>query len=171
MTSRNLYLRLFFAHNGPGPYSCHFCRSDVSLEKVHVHHLDHNHSNDDPKNLVASHSGCHSRHHGKGKIFSLETRTKMSTAAMGHQNSKGHQNHKGHLHSPEVRAKIGDSQKGKIIPLEARANMSTVQMGHAVAQETRNKISESLRNNQNAKGAVRSQETRDRISTARKLRG
>lgn len=54
--------RVFIDHNGLGPHRCHFC--DVVMPKVEaVHHLDHDHSNNIPENLVASHSGCHSQYH------------------------------------------------------------------------------------------------------------
>lgn len=53
-----------------------------------THHIDENHYNDDPKNLMIIHHGCHARLHGRnkigdknpmyGKCFSEETRKRMS---------------------------------------------------------------------------------------------
>jgi len=54
---------IFFAHNGPGPYSCFFCEDEVTIDKVLIHHKDHNHDNDEAANLKAAHRACHTRYH------------------------------------------------------------------------------------------------------------
>lgn len=57
------HMRVFIDHNGLGPHRCHFC--DVVMSKIEVvHHLDHDHSNNDPTNLTAAHDACHSSYHG-----------------------------------------------------------------------------------------------------------
>jgi hypothetical protein len=60
------YREVFFAAYGFGPHSCYFCGVVVEGKLV-VHHEDHDEHNDDPKNLVACHSGCHVRHHNAEK--------------------------------------------------------------------------------------------------------
>lgn len=60
---RDLHQRLFFAHNGPGPYECFLCKQSVTIDKVTVHHDDDDHSNNDPANLRPAHHGCHTKHH------------------------------------------------------------------------------------------------------------
>lgn len=62
MASRR-HREVFFAHNGAGPWACHFCGEDVEFDAVQVHHLDEDHGNNDPSNLGASHRGCHTKHH------------------------------------------------------------------------------------------------------------
>lgn len=63
--SKKNYLMIFFAHYGPGPWVCEFCGELVLLDQLNVHHRDHDHSNNEPKNLVASHCACHASHHMK----------------------------------------------------------------------------------------------------------
>jgi 5-methylcytosine-specific restriction endonuclease McrA len=80
---RTKHREVFFAHNGPGPYPCHFCGKPVSFDEVLVHHHDDDHANNEPANLKASHHSCHSGHHGKenaGRVLgppSVETREKL----------------------------------------------------------------------------------------------
>jgi 5-methylcytosine-specific restriction endonuclease McrA len=67
--SKNNYHLIFFAYNGPGPHLCHHCHEEVlvpwldeqvfHLKMFHIHHLDGNHDNNDPANLVPVHSQCH----------------------------------------------------------------------------------------------------------------
>src|SRR6266508_3950678 len=58
---------IFTGHNGLGPWPCHVCTEPVSIDVVHVHHRDHDRSNNAPENLTAMHPGCHSRHHNPPK--------------------------------------------------------------------------------------------------------
>jgi RNA-directed DNA polymerase len=45
-------------------HSCKICGLKfVDDERVHLHHVDGNHSNWKPKNLVAIHESCHDYHH------------------------------------------------------------------------------------------------------------
>jgi 5-methylcytosine-specific restriction endonuclease McrA len=59
------YRDLFFIEHGWGPYYCWDCDECVTLENLHIHHLDHDHSNKDPENLVPMHISCHARCHAK----------------------------------------------------------------------------------------------------------
>jgi len=61
-------------------YRCYFCNEPLSwetfyprsagkqLDDITVHHLDHNHGNDVPENLVLGHRGCHRRYHRNYEI-------------------------------------------------------------------------------------------------------
>ena len=79
-----LYREIFFAHNGPGPYSCVECDTEVGFFDVLVHHDDHDRSNNTIENLMPSHRGCHTKHHsigrGVGTKDSEETKRKKSEA-------------------------------------------------------------------------------------------
>jgi hypothetical protein len=65
------YRRAFREANGPGPWPCCFCGEPVVDAKGEafnartfvVHHIDHDHANDAPDNLAATHNECHARHH------------------------------------------------------------------------------------------------------------
>jgi len=39
------------------------CTGPPLAERVCIHHSDEDHSNNRPENLLASHGGCHKRHH------------------------------------------------------------------------------------------------------------
>jgi hypothetical protein len=80
-------------------------------EQLTVHHLDHNHENNEPMDLVAAHGGCHSRHHMIGRQNSKSTREKMSAAS------------KGRKHSVETKAAIGASSKERWRDPELRERM------------------------------------------------
>ena len=64
---------IFLAYNGPGPYSCSFCDESVRPpwvpgnkgEALQVHHLNHDHNDNDPANLAAAHGKCHASYHFK----------------------------------------------------------------------------------------------------------
>ncbi len=54
-------------------HTCGYCGLKMlSDEKVHLHHVDGNHSNGKPKNLLAIHESCHDYHH-MSKSESLRT--------------------------------------------------------------------------------------------------
>jgi 5-methylcytosine-specific restriction endonuclease McrA len=84
-TPLNMYYReVFFAYNGPGPYECCFCRKLVTMEEVHIHHIDHDHDNGDPTNLAPAHDPCHIKHHAAPKgPHSPERRSNISKALVG----------------------------------------------------------------------------------------
>lgn len=46
--------------------ACYFCQETIEesgFGKALVHHIDHDHTNNEPENLAPAHWGCHSRHH------------------------------------------------------------------------------------------------------------
>jgi len=113
--SSALHIRLFFAHNGLGPYACFFCGDDVTLEKVTIHHKNHNHDDNRKSNLKASHSGCHSRHHATGRVKSDEECAKISIARKGmFERGELVSPTKGVGHTPETRAKMSASMMGNL---------------------------------------------------------
>ena len=63
-----MHREVFLAHNGPGPWACFGCEEDVVFETAfHVHHVDEDDRNNDPINLMAMHSSCHTRLHQTGR--------------------------------------------------------------------------------------------------------
>lgn len=159
MMSVSLYIRIFFATNGLGPYACFFCDKDVTLEKVHVHHFDHNHSNNDSKNLVASHWGCHSRHHALGAVRTPESCAKQSATMKGRP-----AHNKGVPHSVETRAKISAAGVKRFSDPNECAKISAAGKGRVVTAETRAKISAG--NKGNSEPSRRGWETRRRNKSA-----
>jgi hypothetical protein len=67
----SLHRDIFFMHNGPGPWSCHFCAEPILVQDLTrrygpvVHHIDENHGNNDPGNLSLAHFGCHCGYHNR----------------------------------------------------------------------------------------------------------
>lgn len=53
---------IFIREYGLGPHRCYFCDVVMPWPET-IHHKDHDHGNNDPENLAASHSSCHSRYH------------------------------------------------------------------------------------------------------------
>lgn len=139
------YRRVFVAAHGPWPHSCFFCGEPVSGRTIPfdsaaavVHHLDGDHSNDDPANLAAAHRRCHSAYHVREWWKDPEYRAKMVAA------------NRGRRHSPEAIERMREAHRG-----ERRS------------PETRAKLSASLKGNQNRSGASHSPEAREKIRAAR----
>jgi hypothetical protein len=100
------YRRVFMDVYGVGPHRSHFCTELLAWIEL-VHHLDGDHDNNDPQNLVAAHDRCHKTWHNQqesrkpsrevvskihDKKVSCPTCGKVSTrAGMGrHRAAKGH---------------------------------------------------------------------------------
>lgn len=62
------YSRIFVDIYGMGPHTCYFCEETMMVIET-VHHIDHDHSNDDPVNLAAAHECCHMAYHKTNKIY------------------------------------------------------------------------------------------------------
>jgi len=45
---------------------CHFCGDSIDPRGLHRHHLNHDHSDNRPENVVDAHPSCHLRYHGAG---------------------------------------------------------------------------------------------------------
>jgi len=81
------YRWIFAVTYGDFPHPCHFCREPVLTlgKRSHegaIHHLDGNHSNNAPENLVMTHTRCHLSHHHAGRSHTEETRAKVSAAGV-----------------------------------------------------------------------------------------
>ena len=106
------YREIFFMHNGPGPYLCHFCNEKVEAISITVHHKDHNEENHAPDNLKASHVSCHMSHHNAGRVMSPAEREKRRQGRLGK------------LHTEDTKARMSMSHTGKKISEETKARMS-----------------------------------------------
>jgi len=42
---------------------CSICGYDKHKGSLHIHHIDHNHENDNPDNLIVMCANCHMQHH------------------------------------------------------------------------------------------------------------
>jgi len=51
--------RIFREQNGSPPWACAWCKGPVYLKTLNVHHVDGEHANNNPRNLVAVHKDCH----------------------------------------------------------------------------------------------------------------
>jgi hypothetical protein len=80
---------VFLRHNAE-PFICAFCDEEVIKSELLVHHIDEDHGNDDPDNLVAMHHGCHTSHHKRGTTYDDAAKYNMSVAHIGNRvaNSK-----------------------------------------------------------------------------------
>ena len=157
---------------------------DSSIYKLRrtVHHIDGNHENNNPKNLMVVHFGCHLSLHGKarvgekhpmfGKHLSEEAKRKISVSLKGRHHSEETRKriseaNKGRKHSEETKKKISDNSakywRGKELTEEMKEKMSRSHQGQCHSGETKKKISESL------KGRRLSEETIARRVLSRKM--
>jgi hypothetical protein len=108
----------------------------------------------------------------RGRVFSAETRAKMSTSATGRVLSAEHcakmsASRIGKSHSAETRIKISASQIGRVHSVETRARMSASLTGRVITIEHRAKISASqIGKPPSNKGKSHSAETRVKISAS-----
>lgn len=136
------YITLFYAHNGPGPYLCSFCGKDVlgwwadddRKTRLAVHHKDDDHSNNDPANLAASHTKCHSRYHTteawkNGRVSGL---TAVGKAARGRVTSARNRD-------PAFRKKVSEGKRrwwAGISSERREAIGAKISAGHAARRRT-----------------------------------
>lgn len=110
------YVYIFFAHNGPGPFTCRVCEEPVyapwedthstfesRAKQLHVHHVDDDRNNNEPKNLEAIHAGCHQRSHKIGSKLSQQWRDAISkglkkAVAEGRRKPKEYAQHRSRDH-------------------------------------------------------------------------
>ncbi len=89
----------------------------------------------------------------KGRVFSEETRRKMSLAAKGKKKKPFTEEHirnmckaqKGRIVSPDHRRKLSEANRGKIPSLETREKISKTNRGRVVSDGWRRKISDAQR--------------------------
>ena len=77
---------VFFSCEPDPPWTCVDCLGPItkrgrSRGSLHVHHVDHDHFNNDFSNLAPMHHSCHVSGHVRGVKDSWETRRRKSTAA------------------------------------------------------------------------------------------
>lgn len=136
---KHRYREVFFAHNGPGPYTCCFCGQPVDFEEVVIHHVDHNRTNLARENLTAAHETCHKSHHHKGKIVSAEARANIGAASAGRW--------VGRKHRPETIAKMHASahHRPRTHPDGCECKFCDPSKRGPVSDATRRKMSSSQR--------------------------
>jgi len=115
-----------------------FDESVFRLRKT-LHHIDENHDNNDPKNLMQIHFECHMSLHARAKIgekhpmfgrhHSEETKRKIGLANAGK-----------HL-SEETKRKIGSAHRGKILSEETKRKIGSAHRGKILSEETKRKMS------------------------------
>lgn len=64
MRSQPLHRQIFMDTHPGSPWNCHFCGGEI--DELHVHHIDHDHGNNEPDNLAPTHGDCHAHHHRSG---------------------------------------------------------------------------------------------------------
>lgn len=168
---RSRYREIFFAHNGPGPYSCFFeCGKEVTFEEVIVHHVDHDESNNSIDNLVPAHRSCHNQYHFT--ILWNERRDELLESQ-----TRGHRT----PHTEESRRKMSETHKarGNQPSAEARELARQKNLGGTRDETTKQKMSGYAKNrtpehqeklNAANTGRVVSEETRQRMSESAKAR-
>jgi 5-methylcytosine-specific restriction endonuclease McrA len=69
------------------PHKCAYCGKPIEADSdisgattLVIHHLDGDRKNNDPKNLVAMHRGCHTRKHHIGKVRTEESKQRQRDA-------------------------------------------------------------------------------------------
>ena len=95
------YRDVFFAWNGLGPWKCKECGDLIWAMNLHIHHLDYDHSNNDPNNLVPLHETCHKRLHKLGRPLSPAHAAKARRAFLGRR------------HTVETKQRMREAELGK----------------------------------------------------------
>jgi len=141
---RTKYREIFFANNGPGPYTCSFCEKPAIFDEVIVHHQDHDETNNDLTNLKACHRICHNSHHFKD-LWSEKSDELLASKTRGHRVP----------HSEETKRRMSaeNKTKGYRPKPEAIAKAAEVNRGTPRSAETRAKISEGHKRRKAAKAA------------------
>lgn len=126
---------------------CEICKDPFDDEEYRwkrmTHHIDGNHDNDDPENLMEVHFGCHSRLHGRkglfilGKKFSSKHKKQISIANSGKNNPMF-----GKHHSEEAKRRISKANTGRKRSKESRDKQSKSLRGRRFSEEHKRKISE-----------------------------
>jgi hypothetical protein len=99
--------------HGDLPWLCWYCDDPIE-ERPHTHHLDKDRTNDDPRNVVAVHHGCHTKIHKGDRTITLDGRKRLSrTARRNRPWEYPNPGHTGHTHSQETRDLIGQKLKGR----------------------------------------------------------
>jgi len=109
-----------------------------------IHHIDGNHDNDDPENLMIVHFGCHISLH-----------------------KTGNQYWGGRKHTEGTRKKISLTNTGKHHSEEAKKKISLAKIGKHLSEETKKKMSLARTGDKNHMyGKHHSEEAKEKISLA-----
>ena len=95
-----------------------------------IHHIDGVHENDNPKNLMVVHLGCHASIHTKGKKASEESKKRMSEAKIGEKNPMFGR----HL-SEEHKRRLSKVNRGKPGPKRTPEQVMRNQLSRRIGKE------------------------------------
>jgi len=161
-----------------------FDESVFRLKRI-LHHIDGNHGNNDPKNLMQMHLSCHVSFHNKERWKDPEYAKYMSEAvseSWDEERIKKYSEEKtgrgnpfyGRKHSEESRRKMSESHKGEMTGEDnpmfgvCRFGRDNHMYGKHHSEESKKKISEALSGKNNPNYGKRfSEEHRKKISEAR----
>jgi group I intron endonuclease len=100
----------------------------------------------------------------KGRIYTAETRAKLSAA------SKGNKSMLGKKHTEETKDKIRIANTGKEFSEQRKAKISSANKGRIVSEETKQKLSIAGKGNTRSLGVKHTEETKAKMSAAHKGR-
>ena len=139
------YVYIFLAYYGPPPWGCYFCGNPVtSIKRARedsgdVHHLDHNHDNHDPYNLVIGHRRCHLQYHKVGVGF--PGRKSPGPLDIEHRTAIGN-GVRGVTHTEQARANMAAGAKRRYQSAEERAKAGQHFAGVPKSEIHRQKLAE-----------------------------
>ena len=125
-------------------------------------------------NLKPAYNICPVAGNTFGRIFSDETKHKMSNSKKGKPLSEDHKQKlreasKNHYYSEETRRKISEAKAGRPLTEETKQKISESKIGHITTEEHRRKLSESGKRywNKNGKTRIVSEETKQKLSESK----
>jgi hypothetical protein len=136
----------------------------IQNSKFEIHHIDKDSLNDDIDNLDKLSSFKHKSLHNKDKVFSKETREKMSKSRKGKYLGKNNHFY-GRKHTDKTKQLISKSSKNRVVSQETREKISRTLTGITrmkITNETREKMSKSH------KGKIVSKEVKEKMAKSRK---
>lgn len=152
------------------PLPCYFCEEPIYVRgerggaSLVIHHVDHDHMNNVPENLVAAHRSCHISYHHRGVPLSDATRAAIAETMRATPKPEGFIRQQGVLSDAWRR----QQQPGWFHTEEARDKIAAANQERTygpMSDDQRQKISKTLTGR---KTGPRSEETRARISASRR---
>lgn len=85
---QGIHRKLYIDNHGPLPWTCYFCKRPITIfgrtkDAASVHHIDHDHDNNDLSNLTSVHIGCHLTHHNHLRVIGEKQLAFLRTASTG----------------------------------------------------------------------------------------